>query len=103
MTILEALTAAVQVPGIDTLTLEKVLIDANLTSSSTYIGSDARSVDMAAVDVLRSLIVASESEGGFSYSISQEALQRRITGLLTKWGVDDIGAAIPKINGVARW
>lgn len=102
MTILEALTAVVSVPGVDSLTLEKACIDASLDSAGTYSkDAYAKAVDMAAVDVLKGLIVTSESEGGFSYSISADVLKRRITSLLTKWG--EIDQAGPTVKAVSVW
>lgn len=102
MTILEALTAVVLVPGVDSLTLEKACIDAGIDSTGTY-SKDAyeRAVDMAAVGVLQGLIVTSESEGGFSYSISADVLKRRITSLLNKWG--EVDQAAPSVKAVSVW
>lgn len=104
MTITQALTAAVQVPGIDSLTLEKACIDADLAGADPYEKSIEKEVDLAAVNVLRSLVVTSEQEGGFAYSVSPEFLKNRISFLLAKWGVaDEATSSQPKIRSVNRW
>ena len=104
MTNLEALTAAVQVPGIDANTLEKACIDADLTSGDAYAKTAEKAVDLAAVSVLRSLVVTSESEGGFSYNVSAEALKQRIAYLQSKWGVTETGSSQPLVrNASDRW
>lgn len=78
MTILEALRAAVQVPGIDDSALLKSCIDIGKEPSSDYTSSDRDSVNTAALNVLKTLVVTAESEGGYSYSISAAAIQKRI-------------------------
>lgn len=102
MTILEALTAVVSVPGVDSLTLEKACIDASLDGAGTYSkDAYARAVDMAAVGVLQGLVVTSESEGGFSFTVSPDVLKRRITSLLNKWG--EVDQAGPTVKSVSVW
>lgn len=101
MTIIQALTATIQVPGVDNLTLEKALIDAALVGTTAYTAGDEPKVNTAAVQVLRSLIVLSQSEGGFSYSISEGAMQGRLTFLLGKLGVEDDKA--PSVKAVNVW
>lgn len=101
MTISEALTVAVQVPGIDDNTIEKACIDAGLTSSGTYSVNDAVSVDTATVNVLKSLLVSSESEGGYSYNISADTLKRRIDQLERKLGIESDSR--PTVKAVSLW
>lgn len=104
MTILQALTAAIQVPGVDDLTLEKACIDASLNPSDAYQNSIEKDVDVAAVGVLRSLIVTSEKEGGYSYTISTEALSNRIDFLLNKWDLNDQKFSnSPSVRAVNIW
>lgn len=99
MTIIQALTATIQVPGVDNLTLEKALIDATLDGAAVYTTGDESKVNTAAVQVLRSLIVLSQSEGGFTYNISEGALQGRLTFLLGKLGeLDDKSPSVKAVN-----
>lgn len=100
MTISEALTVAVQVPGIDDNTIEKACIDAGLTGSDIYAVSNSKDVDTAAVNVLKSLLVSSESEGGYSYNISADTLKRRIDQLERKLGIEsDSRPTVKAFNG----
>ena len=100
----EALTVVLQVPGINALTLEKTLNDAGLQGSDIYSPLIEKKIDLAAVKILQSLIVQNEAEGGFSYAISQPALERRIFLLLAKWGIDEpVLNIIPKVRTANRW
>lgn len=100
MTIKQALTAATQIPSMDDMTLEKALIDAELDATATYAKADEKVVDLAAVGILRTLIVSSESEGGYSYNIGADALAARIRFLLDKHGLDN---GQPSVRAVSRW
>ena len=101
MTISEALTAVVQVPGIDDNTIEKACIDAGLTSGGTYSATQSKDVDTAAVNVLKSLLVSSESEGGYSYNISAVTLKNRIDQLERKLGIESDSR--PTVKAVSAW
>lgn len=101
MTISEALTVAVQVPGIDSNTIEKACIDAGLDSAGTYSASQSNDVDKATVNVLKSLLVSSESEGGYSYNISADTLNRRIDQLERELGIESDSR--PTVKAVNLW
>ncbi len=101
MTILEALMAAIQVPGITTDTLKKACIDNGLIDTDTYSSSKEGNVDRAAISVLRSLVVSTEGEGDFRYSISHQAIQARISYLEGKLGIAEDGT--PTVRAVSKW
>lgn len=101
MTILEALTAAVNIPGVNAGVLRKACIDSNMAEGDVYTSSKSKDVDLAAVSVLKSVIVENEKEGGFSYQISKEALSNRVNQLLQKHGLAD--DSVPKITGRSPW
>lgn len=101
MTNLEALTAVVNIPGIPATTLEKACIDRGITAGSVYNTTIKKLVDLAAVDVLRGVVVEGESEGGFRYNISIESLRARIDQLLSLHGESSVST--PTVRGVNRW
>ncbi len=101
MTNLQALAAAVQVPGIDSLSLEKGCIDAGIESTRDYLAENAKTVDLAAASVLESVVLNSVSEGGFSFGIDRELIRARIAGLRAKWG--ESNNATPTVRAIDAW
>ena len=86
------------------MVLSKAIIDADLIEADAYDKDAEKDVDLAAVSVLRGLLVSSEQEGGYAYSISITALQNRIAFLQNKWGIDEALTSIqPKVKSANRW
>lgn len=82
MTIKQALIANISIPGIDDNLVEKVLIDNDLTGSTTYASNLKGQVDVCAISALLvALQTQSMSEGGFSVSFNFEAARLKIVSL----------------------
>jgi hypothetical protein len=81
MTVLEALKAVVDVPGISSNSYDKALIDAGIDGSATYLASNAQTINNAAVNVLKGFLLSSISEGGYSVSFDRSAIENKITVL----------------------
>lgn len=101
MTNKEALAAAISVPGITDTILEKSCIDNDITAADTYSKSNAKSIDLAAADVLSSVVLSSLQEGGFAFGISKDAIVSRIAGLRKRWGLSDTSQ--PQIKDGRAW
>ncbi len=95
----------------DALTLEKALLDVRLPAGDLYTGSEdvRQRIDQATVNVLRSVVVSGEEEGGFSYDIDKDALTNRIAwlennlaGALGGEGVNPVNL-LPKVKSANRW
>lgn len=84
MTNKEALQAVIVEKASDNL-LDKALLDQSITGAAAYTASDASKIDLAAIDVLQSLLsVPNVSEGGYSVSYDRTAILNRIEMLRAK-------------------
>lgn len=93
MTNLEALSASVNYP-IETLKLQKILIDNGLNDSDTYTGT-SKAFELATA-ALYTLIVSSAniSEGDYSVSATDKAsMLKMASGIYQKYGVENPLAA----------
>jgi len=100
MTIKEATIAALQITGYSDSAIEKALLDNGLNGDQAYQSSDAKSVDLIAIEILQGMVaVASVSEGGFSVSYSVAGIKARIDYLNGKYGV----VTGPTVKGVDIW
>jgi len=81
MTNLEALQSVVDIPQISILTLTKVLIDAEIDGAESYVSGNASKIYSAAAAVLRTFMVSSVSEGGYSISFDRSAIEKKIAVL----------------------
>lgn len=101
MTILKALAATVQVPGVNNDAYEKACLDANLDSTAEYASSLKKDVDLAAANVLAGLVISSMQEGGFAFGIAAAILEKRISTLRREWGIPD--KSQPAIRNGLAW
>jgi len=84
MTNKEALIAALQL-SVDDSTLEKVLIDQEVSGSATYSKDNATAIDKCAIEVLQGILSTPDvSEGGYSVKYDRGAVERRLSYLLDK-------------------
>lgn len=91
MTNLEAISASLYPYDVDTFLKEKVCIDEGVDAQAVYTATDKVSVAKATIAILRNLIVlASESNGGYSLSYNTDGLKERIFNLAKDNGLTDI-------------
>lgn len=87
MTNKNALLAVVQVAVEDDV-IEKALLDQSLNLGSTYTTTNAKAIDLAAIDVLDGILSRPDiSEGGFSVRYDRTAIQKRLDALKRKQGI----------------
>ncbi len=101
MTKKEALSAVLQVTVPDN-TLEKALLDQDITGADAYTADDATEIDLAAIAVLEGLLsVADVSEGGFSIKYDRKSIESRLYYLSSKHGL--VAKGQPTISSKAVW
>lgn len=100
MTNKEALTASVPATNLPDITLEKALLDQDVTPGDTYSKEKAESIDLATIDVLKYLLsVPNVSEGGYSVSFDRAAVQKRLDDLNGKYNL----ATKPTVRARPIW
>jgi len=100
MTIKDATIAALQITGYSDSAIDKALLDNGLNGDDTYTSSNAKSIDLIAIEVLQGMMaVASVSEGGFSVSYSLGGIKARLDYLNAKNGI----TTGPVVKGVNVW
>lgn len=91
MTNYEAISARLYPYDVDDNLIAVACLDAGLERDSEYTVSARKAVAMAAIDVLRQLVVlTSESNGGYSLGYDVDGLRRRIHALAKDNGLADI-------------
>lgn len=91
MTNLEAISASMYPYDVDQFLKEKACIDEGIDAQADYTVADKISVAKATIAILRNLIVlASESNGGYSLSYDTDGLKVRIFQLAKENGLTDI-------------
>ena len=91
MTNLEAISASLYHYDVDQFLKEKACIDEGIDAQADYTVADKISVAKATIAILRNLIVlASESNGGYSLSYNTDGLKERIFKLAKDNGLTDI-------------
>ena len=102
MTNKQALVAVLRISVPDD-TLEKALLDHEITGSTNYTKDAARDIDMCAVEVLKGLLSEPDvTEGGYSIKYDRNAIQARIDDIMVKWEmVEDTGK--PTISNGTNW
>jgi hypothetical protein len=102
MTNKEALIAALQLTADDS-TLEKALIDQEVTGSDTYVKDNATAIDQCAIEVLQGILSTPDvSEGGYSVKYDRDAVKARLSYLLDKNGLSN--SLTPKVKDASnRW
>lgn len=91
MTNLEAISASLYPYDVDPSLKEKACIDEEIDAQEDYTGTYKISVAKATIAILRNLIVlASESNGGYSLSYNTNGLKERIFNIARENGLDDI-------------
>lgn len=104
MTNKEALVAALQV-SVDDNTLEKALLDNDITGSAVYDKTKAADIDLCAINVLQSILATADvSEGGYSVRYDRTAIQARLQYLARLRGVTDmLNNMNPSVKAVSPW
>lgn len=89
MTNLEALLAAVNYP-VDTIKLQKILVDRGLQENSTYAGK-SKEFDIATADLYVLIVTSANiSEGDFQISATDKSNYMKLaSGIYSKWGIDN--------------
>jgi predicted aspartyl protease len=98
MTIREALLEVVffDVPG---TAIDKALIDAGLTGTDNYDTVTAQDIDLAALPLLRRLVIQADiTEGGYSVKYDRNAILKLIASLESSNGIFDAGNAVRGVN-----
>lgn len=102
----EAFKKVIQV-DVDDSTLDLALLEAGIDGTLEAIQGDLKSLELAAIPLLQSLmIIASESEGGYSVSYSLEGIKIRLLFLAKKHGLTGLIATLggqPKITTKRLW
>lgn len=102
MTNFEAISARLYPYNVDDDLIKIACIDAELSVDEEYVMNQRTLIAKAAIDVLKQLIVlASESNGGYSLGYNVEELRRRIYALAKDNGLTDIAEefnAMPTIE-----
>lgn len=87
----EAVSASLYPYDVPPALIEKACIDKGVDLRSDYTPDDKISVAKATIAILRDLIVlASESNGGYSLSYDTDKLKERIFDIAKENGLDDI-------------
>lgn len=101
MTNKEAIIASLQITGYSDSAIEKALLDSGLNGGDSYETINAKSIDLAAIDVLQGMLsVSSVSEGGYSVSYSTAGIKARLEYLSAKNGL--LGA-VPTVTSKSVW
>ena len=91
MTNFEAISASLYPYDVDPSLKEKACIDEGIDAQADYKVTDKISVVKDTIAILRNLIVlASESNGGYSLSYNTDGLKERIFNLAKENGLTDI-------------
>lgn len=91
MTTFEAISASLYPYDVDPFLKEKACIDEGIDVQADYTVANKISVAKATIAILRNLIVlASESNGGYSLSYNTDGLKERIFNLAKDNGLTDI-------------
>lgn len=100
MTNLEALQATLGF-SLDSTSIDKALIDAGITGSSTYTVSMKTSINIVALDLLQLLLSTPDiMEGDYSVKYDRGAIEARINILSNILGIIVLQ---PTIKGVSPW
>lgn len=98
MTIREALKEVV-VFEVSELALDKALIDAGLTGTDNYDTVTAQDIDLAALPLLRRLVLQADiTEGGYSIKYDRNAVLKLIASIENTYGIYDAGNAVRGVN-----
>lgn len=101
MTNKEALVAVLRVSVPDN-SLEKAMIDNDVTGGSTYTKDNEKNIDLCAIDILQGLLSDPDvSEGGYSINFDRKAVQERLNYLNSKHDLVDAGK--PVVTGKSIW
>jgi hypothetical protein len=105
MTKKEALQAVLTGISVMDATLEKALLDNELTGADTYTKDDVKTIDLCAIDVLQAVLsMQNVSEGGYSISTNVEAVKARLLYLANKHNISEVlDQYKPTLRGVSRW
>lgn len=83
--------------------IDKALTDIGLTPSGYYTLTNASKIDLATIEVLKSIIATADiSEGGYSIKYDRSAILKRITELGIKNGLPEYTAR-PTVRSVNVW
>lgn len=98
MTNKEALTASLQVEFPDS-SIDKALIDADITGTDTYTLANTKVIDEMAIELLQGLLSTPDvSEGDMSIKYDRKAVQARVDYLMGKSGK----VSQPKVRDVSH-
>jgi hypothetical protein len=101
MTKKEALIAVIRVNVPDN-TIEKAMIDNDVTGSQTYSKSSEKEIDICAIAILKGLLSEPDvTEGGYSIRYDRAAVEKQIGYLSEKHGLTDTAA--PTVTGRTVW
>jgi len=100
----EAVIATIRIDVPDN-SIEKALIDRDVTGGSTYTKSDAQNIALVSIDLLEGLLSQPDvSEGGFSVKYDRAAVQKQIVALAKKYDITEvIDRYKPTITSQDRW
>lgn len=104
MTNSEALQAVVDLSyQIDSLGLQKALLDQSLSATDDYTSANRRGVDIAAADVIWALVSSSDiDEGSFKLTLAdRKVLIAKRSAILLQYGLPD--SLRPTISSVRVW
>ncbi len=84
---------------------EKALADRSVDGTVEYSPSDAKQIDLVAIDILQGLLVTpSFTEGGMTIKYDYKAIQARLSYLTGKYPVEyPVISTRPKVRGVSVW
>lgn len=107
MTNKDALLAVLQDVSVPALSLDKVLLDGNITGTDAYTSENAKAIDLCAIELLYGIFTSPDvMEGGYSKSNPDiyRKLQARLLYLAKKHDVTDIlNQMNPTVKGVSPW
>jgi len=106
MTIRDAFLGVIQFEVSDEI-VDMALIDADFTGSEVYTKADRQVLEIAAIDVLMSLLVTKEErEGQLTITRDIEGIKAYVLYLARKNGLEEIVdelSGVPKITSVKMW
>src|SRR5262245_51810163 len=101
MTNKEALIAVVRVSVPDN-SLEKAMIDNDVTGATAYVKTAEESIDKCAIAILEGILSDPDiTEGGYSINFDRKAVEDRLSILKGKYGLDD--SLKPKVTSRSVW
>lgn len=101
MTNTEAIIATLQIAGYSDSAIQKALLDSNINGDGLYDGSNAKDIDLIAIEILQGMLsVASVTEGGYSVSYSLNGIKARLDFLNGKYGLE---TGKPSISAPKVW